>query len=100
MLESDWFVPRDRPLVIAHRGASAATPQNTLTAFRRALELGADGVELDVHLSADGVPVVMHNFEVDELTDGTGRITDKTLAELKELDAGSRFAPQFAGERI
>ena len=100
MLESDWFIPRDRPLIIAHRGASAAAPQNTLAAFRRALELGADGVELDVHLSADGVPVVMHNFAVDETTDGTGRVTDKTLAELKELDAGSKFAPRFAGEHI
>jgi glycerophosphoryl diester phosphodiesterase len=100
MIDSDWFTPRDRPLVIAHRGASAVAPQNTLAAFRRALELGADGVELDVHLSADGVPVVMHNFEVDELTDGAGKVTDKTLAELKELDAGSKFAPQFAGERI
>lgn len=100
MLESDWFIPRNRPLIIAHRGASAVAPQNTLAAFRKALELGADGVELDVHLSADGVPVVMHNFVVDETTDGTGQVTDKTLAELKELDAGSKFAPEFAGERI
>jgi len=100
MLESDWFIPRDRPLIIAHRGASAAAPQNTLAAFRRAMELGADGVELDVHLSADGVPVVMHNLAVDETTDGTGQVTGKTLAELKELDAGSKFSPQFVGERI
>ena len=100
MLESDWFIPRDRPLIIAHRGASAAAPQNTLAAFRRAIELGADGVELDVHLSADGVPVVMHGFAVDETTDGTGQVTDQTLAELKELDAGVKFSPQFAGERI
>jgi glycerophosphoryl diester phosphodiesterase len=100
MLESDWFIPRNRPLIIAHRGASAAAPQNTLVAFRKALEFGADGVELDVHLSADGVPVVMHNFEVDETTDGAGQVTDKTLAELKELDAGGKFSPEFAGERI
>jgi len=100
MIESDWLIPRDRPLNIAHRGASAAAPQNTLAAFRKAMELGADGVELDVHLSADGVPVVMHNFDLDETTDGAGRIIDKTLAELKELDAGEKFAPEFAGERI
>jgi glycerophosphoryl diester phosphodiesterase len=100
MLESDWFITRGRPLIIAHRGASAVAPQNTLAAFRRAAELGADGVELDVHLSADGVPVVIHNFDVDGLTDGIGKVTDKTLAELKELDAGEKFAPQFAGERI
>ena len=99
-MDSQWFIPRGRPLNIAHRGASAAAPQNTLAAFRRALELGADGVELDVHLSADGVPVVMHNFNLEESTDGAGHITDKTLAELKELDAGSKFAPEFAGERI
>ena len=100
MLEPDWLIPRDRPLIIAHRGASAAAPQNTLAAFRRAIELGADGVELDVHLSADGVPVVMHNYDVDETTDGTGLVSDQTLAELKQLDAGSKFSPQFAGERI
>ena len=100
MIESEWLIPRNCPLNIAHRGASAAAPQNTLAAFRRAMELGADGVELDVHLSADGVPVVMHNLYVDETTDGTGQVTDKTLAELKELDAGSKFAPEFAGERI
>jgi glycerophosphoryl diester phosphodiesterase len=98
--DSNWLLARHRPLNIGHRGASAAAPQNTLAAFRRALELGADGVELDVHLSADGMPVVMHNFDVDETTDGTGQVADKTLAELKELDAGSKFAPQFAGERI
>ena len=100
MIESEWLIPRNCPLNIAHRGASAAAPQNTLAAFRRAMDLGADGVELDVHLSADGVPVVMHNLSVDETTDGTGHVTDKTLAELKELDAGSKFAPEFAGERI
>ena len=100
MIESEWLIPRNCPLNIAHRGASAAAPQNTLAAFRGAMELGADGVELDVHLSADGVPVVMHNFHVDETTDGAGRIADKTLAELKELDAGSKFSPQYAGERI
>jgi glycerophosphoryl diester phosphodiesterase len=98
--DSDWLIPRSKPLNIAHRGASAAAPQNTLAAFRKAIELGADGVELDVHLSADGAPVVMHNSCVDETTDGAGRIADKTLAELKELDAGGKFSLQFAGERI
>jgi glycerophosphoryl diester phosphodiesterase len=100
MLKSDWFTPQDRPFIIAHRGASAAAPQNTLAAFRRALELGADGVELDVRLSADGIPVVIHNFEVDQVTDGKDKVADKALVELKELDAGGKFAPQFAGERI
>jgi len=97
---SDWLTPCDRPLNIGHRGASAAAPQNTLAAFRKAIELGADGVELDAQLSADGVPVVIHDFVVETTTDGTGRVADKTLAELKASDAGSKFSPEFAGERI
>ena len=87
-------------LNIAHRGASAAAPPNTLAAFEKAAELGADGVEFDVHLSADGVPVVIHDFTVDGITDGSGRVTDMTLAQLKQLDAGSHFDPAFTGERI
>jgi len=87
-------------LNIAHRGASAAAPPNTLAAFEKAIELGADGVEFDVHLSADGVPVIIHDFTVGATTDGSGRVTDKTLAQLKQLDAGSHFDPAFAGERI
>jgi glycerophosphoryl diester phosphodiesterase len=89
-----------RVLNIAHRGASTAAPANTLSAFEKAVELGADGIELDVHLSADGVPVVIHDWTVDATTDGTGRVADLSLAALKELDAGSRFGPAFAGERI
>jgi glycerophosphoryl diester phosphodiesterase len=100
MATSDWLIPHDRPLIIAHRGASAAAPQNTLAAFRKAMELGADGVELDVQLSADGAVVVIHDFAVDKTTDGMGRVAAKTLAELETLDAGAKFSPQFAGERI
>ena len=100
MISSDWLIPRDCPLIIAHRGASAAAPQNTLAAFRKAMELGADGVELDVQLSADGAVVVIHDFTVDKTTDGAGRVAIKTLAELEALDAGAKFSPQFAGERI
>jgi len=100
MTISDWLIPRDRPLIIAHRGASAVAPQNTLAAFRKAMELGADGVELDVQLSADGAVVVIHDLNVDKATDGTGRVASKTLDELKALDAGIKFSPQFAGERI
>ncbi|MDY6875566.1 MAG: glycerophosphodiester phosphodiesterase [Chloroflexota bacterium] len=89
-----------RTLNIAHRGASAAAPPNTLVAFEKAVELGADGIEFDVHLSADGMLVVIHDFNVDNTTDGSGRVTEMTLAQLKQLDAGSRFDPAFAGERI
>ncbi len=98
-MRSLWLTA-EHTLNIAHRGASAAAPPNTLAAFRKAVERGADGVELDVHLSADGVPVVIHDFTVDATTDGHGRVRDMPLAALKELDAGSRFAPAFAGERI
>lgn len=89
-----------RPLNIAHRGASRVAPENTLAAFHTALALGADGVELDVRLSVDGVPVVIHDATVDATTDGTGRVDALTLAQLKQLDAGSSFRPTFAGERI
>jgi glycerophosphoryl diester phosphodiesterase len=94
------FLDRERILNLAHRGASAVTPPNTLAAFEKAAELGADGVELDVHLSADGVPVVIHDFTVDGTTDGTGRVDHLALAQLRELDAGSSFDPMFRGERI
>jgi glycerophosphoryl diester phosphodiesterase len=82
-----------RYLVVAHRGASAVEPENTLAAFARAIELGADMSELDVHLSADGHVVVMHNATVEATTDGRGALRDLTLAEIKRLDAGR-------GERV
>jgi len=87
-------------LNLGHRGASAAAPENTLAAFRRALELGADGFELDVTLSKDGETVVIHDDTVDRTTDGRGDVSEMTLAEIKRLDAGAWFAPKFAGERI
>lgn len=89
-----------RTLVFAHRGARERAPENTLPAFEQAAVLGTDGVELDVQLSADGALVVIHDFSVDHTTDGTGRVAEKTLAELRQLDAGSWFAPQFAATRI
>lgn len=98
-IHSQWLSGH-RPLNVAHRGASAAAPENTLAAFRAALELGADGVELDVQLSRDGEVVVCHNTTVDQTTDGHGPLRDMTLAELRTLDAGSWFGPEFAGERI
>lgn len=93
---------RKTPLVFGHRGASAYAPENTLEAFRLALEQGADGFELDVTLSADGVPVVIHDDRVDRTTNGHGLVSGLTLADLKRLDAGysDRFGGQFAGARI
>lgn len=76
------------PKIIAHRGASAHAPENTIAAFRLALEEGADGIELDVMLSKDGHLVVIHDDAVDRTTDGKGFVRDMTLDELKSLDAG------------
>jgi glycerophosphoryl diester phosphodiesterase len=84
----------------AHRGAAGLAPENTLAAFRLALELGVDGTELDLQTSKDGLVVVIHDESVDRTTDGRGRIGDLTLEEIKRLDAGSKFAPAFRGERI
>ena len=92
--------PKGAIQVIAHRGASAYAPENTLAAFERAIALHADWFELDCHLTKDGEVMVMHNGDVDKTTNGQGRIADMTLAELKALDAGSWFAPEFAEEPV
>ncbi len=89
-----------RPLVIAHRGASAYAPENTLAAFRAALALGADMVELDVHLTADGRLAVIHDESIDRTCDGRGFICEMTLAEIQSFDAGIWRGPGFAGERV
>ena len=99
MINLDYLYPR-LPAVIAHRGASAAAPENTLAAFTLAAPLGADAVELDVKLSKDGAPIIMHDPTVDRTTDGRGRVADLTLAELKRLDAGAKKGAAFAGERV
>lgn len=85
--------------IFAHRGASGHAPENTLEAFRLAVQMGADGIELDVHLSKDGELVVIHDETVDRTTNGTGLVCGKTLAELKELDA-SKGMEGYAGARI
>ncbi|MGD2027419.1 MAG: glycerophosphodiester phosphodiesterase family protein [Anaerolineales bacterium] len=76
------------PLIIAHRGASAHAPENTLAAFRLAQEQGAEGVELDVHLSADGQVVVIHDNDISRTTNGRGLVHNLTLSEIRRLDAG------------
>src|SRR5512138_1136096 len=80
-----------RPAVFAHRGGSALAPENTMAAFERGLALGADGIELDVHLSRDGVVVVHHDASVDRTTNCAGSVADLTADELARLDAGYRF---------
>ncbi len=89
-----------RPLVIAHRGASAEAPENTIAAFELALAQGADAIELDVHLSRDDHPVVIHDHTLERTTDGTGPVRDRTVRQLKRLDAGGWRGPAFGGQRI
>jgi glycerophosphoryl diester phosphodiesterase len=85
------------PIVIGHRGYAAEVPENTLASFQAGLEAGAEILESDVHLTRDGIPVLIHDAEVDRVSDGSGRVAAHTLAELKRLDAGYRFCR--AGER-
>lgn len=88
------------PLILAHRGASAYAPENTIAAFRLAHELGADGVELDVQLTRDGIPVVIHDDTVDRTTDGTGRVGDLAVGEIARLDAGAWKTEDYRGEPV
>jgi glycerophosphoryl diester phosphodiesterase len=86
--------------IIAHRGASAYAPENTLAAFKKAIEIGATMLELDVHQTKDSQLVVIHDASANRTTNGKGKIKDLTLIEIKKLDAGSWFAKKFAGEKI
>jgi glycerophosphoryl diester phosphodiesterase len=87
---------RSWPAGFAHRGASARVPENTLEAFREAVEVGARALELDVHMSLDREIIVLHDASVDRTTDGSGPVNAMPLAELKKLDAGYRFTPDGA----
>jgi len=88
------------PLVIAHRGGAGTAPENTLAAFANAIAVNADYYELDVMISSDDSLVIMHDATVDRTTDGTGTVSGMTYNQLRELDAGSWFGPEFAGEKI
>ena len=83
--------PSRRP-VIGHRGNRAHAPENTLVSFAQAVGVGVDAIECDLHLSRDGVPVVMHDPTLDRTTDASGPIADRTVAELQRVDAGARFS--------
>src|SRR5215213_4894602 len=84
---------RQMMLIYAHRGASAIHPENTLRAFRHALAIGVDGIELDVHATADGIPVVIHDRDIGRTTNGAGYVDEMPLAQLETFDAGD-------GERV
>ncbi len=86
--------------IVGHRGSAAVAPENTLAAFRIAIDEGVDFVETDVQLTADGVPVLMHDPKVDRTTNGGGPLPRHTFAHLRSLDAGSWFSPEFAGEQV
>lgn len=90
----------EMPLIIAHRGASALAPENTMAAFELAYKLGADGIELDVMLSKDEELVVIHDDTVDRTTNGSGRVSDFPMRILRDLDAGSVFSEAFRGEKL
>ncbi|WP_010530886.1 glycerophosphodiester phosphodiesterase [Lentibacillus jeotgali] len=89
-----------QPNIYAHRGASKQAPENTMAAFSLAYKQGADGIETDVHLTKDYIPVLIHDEHVKRTTNGTGYIKDYTFRDLQQLDAGSWFSPEFAGSRI
>lgn len=92
--------PGEPAFIASHRGDRATAPENTVPAFEAAIAQGADFVETDVRLSADGVAVIMHDATVDRTTTGRGAVSDLTAAELTALDAGSWYAPRFAGARV
>lgn len=87
-------------MIIGHRGAAGSAPENTLASMRWALAIGVDGVEFDVHRTRDGHLVVIHDATVDRTTDGTGRVADMTLDELRRLDAGGWRGDAFRGQQI
>jgi glycerophosphoryl diester phosphodiesterase len=94
------YVDLKRPTIFAHRGSSAHAPENTLAAFKLAVDQHADAIELDATLSADGQVVVIHDDTVDRTTDGSGRVNLMTVSELKRLDAGSKFNSAYRSEKI
>ena len=93
-------MPRPTFMNIAHRGASAYAPENTFSAFDKALALGADHAEMDVHFSSDGHIVVIHDDTVDRTTNGSGTVADLSLHQLQSLDAGGWFSAEYGDQRI
>jgi glycerophosphoryl diester phosphodiesterase len=90
----------DRPLSVAHRGHSIAYPENTLEAYRKAIELGVEMIECDVNITRDGKLVMMHDSTLDRTTSGSGRVSAATWDGIQHLDAGGKFKPEFAGVRV
>ena len=99
MNDNPWL-RADRPLVIAHRGHSLELPENTLEAYRRAIELGTEMIEADVNLTRDGRLVMIHDWTLDRTTSGSGPVRAATLDEIVALDAGSWFGPEYRDVRV
>jgi len=89
-----------RPLSVAHRGHSIAYPENTLEAYRKAIELGVEMIECDVNITRDGTLVMMHDSTLDRTTTGSGRVSASTWEDVQRLDAGKKFKPEFSGVRV
>lgn len=105
-ISTEYMLPKvyndneDGFIVIAHRGASAYYPENTMASFNGAVEMGAEMIELDVMLSSDGVPVVFHDAQLEDHSDGIGPVGTMTLEELKKLDVGSWYDERFSDQRM
>jgi glycerophosphoryl diester phosphodiesterase len=99
-MKNYWEQNENNIYVAAHRGFSEKYPENTMAAFRAALEFDVDQIETDVRVTADGELVLIHDETAERTTDGKGKICEMTLAEVKKLDAGIKKAPEFAGERV
>lgn len=99
MSTNPWLRP-NRPLSVAHRGHSIEYPENTLEAYRKAIELGIEMIECDVNITRDGKLVMIHDSTLDRTTNGSGRVSSLTWDEIQRIDAGGKFNPTFAGVRI
>ncbi|MFJ7471109.1 glycerophosphodiester phosphodiesterase family protein [Peribacillus frigoritolerans] len=93
-------ITKDDLLIIAHRGDSSEAPEHTMPAYEKAIESGADYIEIDLMMTKDGKLVAMHDETVDRTTNGKGKVSDYTLEQLKDLDAGSWFSDEYKGEKI
>jgi len=89
-----------KPILIGHRGAAGLAPENTMVSIKKAIELGVNRIEIDVHLTKDNIPVVIHDNTLSRTTNGIGFIKRKTFSELQQLSAGIKFSNEFVNEKI
>lgn len=99
-MSTNPWIREHRPLSVAHRGHSIAYPENTLEAYRKAIELGVEMVECDVNITSDGKLVMMHDPTLNRTTNGSGHVSAATWDEIQRLDAGAKFKPEFVGARV